>query len=63
MALGGLIRSQSVSAAHLTGMVAISIFALHRARSDTMDGGEFHKKMDLSPEEEKTVQMHLSFSG
>ncbi|KAK0065646.1 protein SMG7 [Biomphalaria pfeifferi] len=59
--LGNHIRGQSVSAAHLTGIVAISIFALHRARFDTSESGESVKKTLLSSEEEKIVQIHLSF--
>ncbi|KAH9496597.1 Protein smg7, partial [Bulinus truncatus] len=59
--LGNHIRGQSVSAAHLTGIVAISIFALHRARYDTNESGEAVKKTALSVEEEKIVQIHLSF--
>ncbi|XP_012945114.1 ankyrin repeat and KH domain-containing protein mask [Aplysia californica] len=63
-ALGSHIRSQSVSAAHLTGMVAISVFALHRARcDDASDTGEPARKPGLSSEEERCVQIHLSFAA
>ncbi|CAL1535084.1 unnamed protein product [Lymnaea stagnalis] len=61
--LGNHIRAQTVSAAHLTGIIAISIFALHRARCDTNEAGESVRKMMLSPEEEKIVQIHLSFAA
>ncbi|XP_059145650.1 nonsense-mediated mRNA decay factor SMG7-like isoform X3 [Physella acuta] len=61
--LGSHIRSQTVSAAHLTGIVAISIFALHRARCDSNDAGDAVRKTVLSSEEEKIIQIHLSFAA
>lgn len=61
--LGSHIRSQTVSAAHLTGIVAISVFALHCAQNDTNDSGDAVRKVALSSEEKWCVQIHLSFAG
>lgn len=69
--LGSHIRTQTVTAAHLTGMVAISVFGLHRARHDmsvvaASTGGESgcdsSRKKNLSSEEERVLQIHLSFA-
>ncbi|RUS91468.1 hypothetical protein EGW08_000792 [Elysia chlorotica] len=68
--LSGHIRTQTVTAAHLTGMVAISVFGLHRARHDstvTVAGGDSGdssslRKKNMSPEEEYVLQIHLNFA-
>ncbi|GFN73867.1 protein smg7-like [Plakobranchus ocellatus] len=70
--LSSHIRAQTVTAAHLTGMVAISVFGLHRARhdmamtaggGDSLGAGESSRKKNLSAEEERVLQIHLNFAA
>ncbi|BFZ20344.1 hypothetical protein BsWGS_23385 [Bradybaena similaris] len=61
--LGSHIRSQTVSSAHLTGIVAISVFALHRAQNDTNEAGDAVRKVTFSAEEKWCVQIHIAFSA
>ncbi|CAG5136359.1 unnamed protein product, partial [Candidula unifasciata] len=61
--LGNHIRSQTVSSAHLTGIVAISVFALHRAQNDTTDSGDAVRKVNFSADEKWCVQIHIAFSA